>query len=105
MYDVHQVVDLGALPDARLAHGRTIHGRVRPELHVVLDDDGSDLRDLLVRAVPAAGKPRPSLPTTAPFCRTTRFPSVTRSRIDELECTTQSLANLRAGTDRRRLGR
>jgi hypothetical protein len=51
-----QVVDLGACR-IRVPHGRTIHGRVRPKLHVVLDDDGSDLRNLFVRAVPRRANP------------------------------------------------
>ena len=52
--DLHQVVDLGAGLDARLADRRTIDGGVRAELDVVLDDDGGDLRNLLVRAVAPA---------------------------------------------------
>ncbi len=52
--DLHEVVDLGAGLDARLADRRTIDGRVRAELHIVFDDDGRDLRNLLVRAVAAA---------------------------------------------------
>ena len=52
--DLHEVVDLRARLDARLADRRTIDRRVRAELDVVFDDDGGDLRDLLVRAVAAA---------------------------------------------------
>ena len=35
-------------------------------------------------------KPKPSLPITAPFCTTTREPSVHRSRIETWACTIQS---------------
>src|SRR6476659_9828968 len=52
--DLHQVVDLGAGLDTRFAHGGTIDGRVRAELDVVFDDHGGHLRNLLVRAIPAA---------------------------------------------------
>ena len=52
--DLHQVVDLRARFDARLADRRAIDRGVRAELHVVFDDHGGDLRDLLVRAVAAA---------------------------------------------------
>ena len=47
--DLHEVVDLRAGADARLADGRTIDRRLRADLHVVLDDDAADLRNLLVR--------------------------------------------------------
>ena len=49
--DVHEVVDLRSRADARLADRRTIDGRVRANLHVVLDDDAGMLRNLQVRAV------------------------------------------------------
>ena len=51
MANLHEVVDLGAGLDPRLADRRTIHRRVRAELHVVLDDDDGDLRNLFVGAV------------------------------------------------------
>jgi hypothetical protein len=54
--DLHEVVDLGASLDSRLAHGRTIDGRIRPQLHIVFEDDGGNLRNLLVRAVAAANE-------------------------------------------------
>ena len=49
--NLHQVVDLGAGADARLADGRAIDRRVGADLHVVFDDDVGVLRDLQVRAV------------------------------------------------------
>ena len=52
--DLDEVVDLGARADPRLAHGRTIDGRVGADLDVVLDDDAADLRNLVMRAVGAA---------------------------------------------------
>ena len=52
--NLHEVVDLRAGLDSRLADGWSIDGRVRAELHVVFDDDSGDLRDLLVRAVAAS---------------------------------------------------
>ena len=52
--DLHQVVDLRARLDARLANRRPIDRRVGAQLHLVFDDDRGDLRNLLVRAVAAA---------------------------------------------------
>ena len=52
--DLHEVVDLRAGLDARLADRGPIDRRVRAELHVVFDHDRGDLRDLLVGAVAAA---------------------------------------------------
>ena len=49
--DVHQVVDLRAGADARLADRRAIDRRVRADLDVVFDHDVAVLRDLEVRAV------------------------------------------------------
>jgi hypothetical protein len=54
MSDHHEVVDLGAGLDARLADCRAIDRRVGAQLDVVFDDDAGDLRDLLVRAVATA---------------------------------------------------
>src|SRR5438067_10336155 len=51
--DLHEVVDLRAGLDARLADGRSIDRGVRAKLHIVFDDDGGDLRNLFVRAVAA----------------------------------------------------
>ena len=49
--DLHEVVDLGAGANPRLADGRTIDGGVGADLHVVFDDDVGGLRNLQVRAV------------------------------------------------------
>ena len=49
--DLHQVVDLRARLDPRLAHRRPIDRRVGADLDVVFDHDDRRLRDLLVRAV------------------------------------------------------
>src|SRR5205814_2525375 len=49
--DLHEVVDLGPFTDARLAHRRSVDGRIRTDLDVVFDDDAGVLRDLEVRAV------------------------------------------------------
>ncbi len=57
--DLHEVVDLRARLDARLADGGTIDGGVGAELDVVFDDDCRDLGDLLVRAVAAADEAVP----------------------------------------------
>ena len=56
--DLHEVVDLGAGADARLADRRPIDGRVRANLDVVVDDDAADLRDLPVRAVARGARSR-----------------------------------------------
>ena len=49
--DLHEVVDLRARADARLADRGPIDRRVGADLHVVLDDQVGVLRDLGVRAV------------------------------------------------------
>ena len=49
--DVHEVVDLRARADPRLADRRPIDRRVRADLHVVFDDDVGVLGNLQVRAV------------------------------------------------------
>ena len=54
--DLHEVVDLGAGADAGLPDRRPVDRRIRADLHVVLDDEPADLRDLLVRAVGAPGE-------------------------------------------------
>ena len=51
--NLHEVVDLGAGLDPRLAHRRPVDGRVGADLDVVFDHDRRDLRNLLVRAVVA----------------------------------------------------
>src|SRR5262249_42174362 len=55
--DLHEVVDLGARLDPRLADRRTIDRRVRADLHIVFDDDVGVLRDLQMRAVGLPGEP------------------------------------------------
>ena len=78
-------------PIARLADGRPVDRRVGPDLHVVLDNHGAGLRDLLVRAVRplrepepvAADRPRrPAPPLDSP--------RATRSRIETCACSRQS---------------
>ena len=46
--DLHQIVDLGALADHRVAAGAAIDRRVGADLDVVLDDDAADLRNFEV---------------------------------------------------------
>src|ERR1035438_10327942 len=48
---LHQVINLGALADDRRPESAAINGHIRPDLHVVADDDIADLRNLAVRAV------------------------------------------------------
>ena len=57
--DLHQVVDLRAGADARLADRRPIDRRVGADLDVVLDDDVGALRNLQVRAVGLPREPEP----------------------------------------------
>ena len=52
---MHQVVDLRAAADARLAERRAVDRGVRADLDVVLDDDAADLRHLR-RARPLSSK-------------------------------------------------
>ena len=51
MADLHQVVDLGAAPDARLVQRGAVDRGQRADLDVVLDHHDADLRDLLVAAL------------------------------------------------------
>ena len=89
--DLHEVVDLGAGADPRLANGRPIDRRVGADLDVVFDDDAADLRNLVVRAVGAPSRSRSRrCRSTAPSCRMTRLPMRTRSRIDTRAWMTQS---------------
>src|ERR1700681_198613 len=44
--DLHQVIDLGALADGGIAPGAPVDCRPGADLHVVLDDDATDLRHL-----------------------------------------------------------
>ena len=48
--DLDQVVDLGAAPHHRVAEGGAVDGGIGPDLHVVLDAEPADLRDLAVHA-------------------------------------------------------
>src|SRR5207247_1553159 len=54
--DVYQVVELGAPPYHRVVHTATVHARVRPDLHLVLDNAPADVRNPAVpgraRAIP-----------------------------------------------------
>src|SRR6266516_3213378 len=45
---LHEVVDLRAAPHDGRAHGGAVDGGVRSDLDIVLDDESSHLRDLLV---------------------------------------------------------
>src|SRR5690349_19341814 len=49
--NLHQVVDLGAAPDAGLLHARPVHARVGLDFDIVLNDYRLGLRNL----VPVAG--------------------------------------------------
>src|SRR5262245_26022951 len=53
--DLHQIVDLGPLPDHGVTNGPAIDGGVGADLDVVLDDDARNLRNL-VRPARAAHK-------------------------------------------------
>lgn len=48
--DVNQVVDLRSAPDSGLIEGAPIDGRIRPNLHIIFNDQSSNLRKLLVMA-------------------------------------------------------
>ena len=50
--DLHEVIDLGALADHRVAAGAAIDRGVGADLDIVLDDDPADLRHLQVPAGP-----------------------------------------------------
>ena len=52
MGDLHEVIDLGALADHRIAAGAPVDRGVRADLHIVLDDDAPDLRHLEVALRP-----------------------------------------------------
>ena len=88
--DLHEVVDLGAGADPRLAHRGAVDGGVGADLDVVLDHHRADLRHLDVRPSASRVNPNPSLPMTAPSWTTTRSPSTTRSRIETWAWTWQS---------------
>src|SRR6516162_1821897 len=46
--DLHEIVDLGAFADHRIAGSAAVDSSVRTDLDVVLDDDAPGLRDFLV---------------------------------------------------------
>ena len=48
--DLHEIIDLGAFADDRVAVGAAINRRVRADFNVVLDDDPADLRNFQVTA-------------------------------------------------------
>ena len=54
--DLDEIVDLRPRADPGFADRRTIDRRIGADLHVVLDDDIADLRDLVVAAVGVAGE-------------------------------------------------
>src|SRR5262249_5759277 len=47
---LHQIIDFGAFADNRILKCPAVDGGVGADLHVVLDDDAADLRDLEVAA-------------------------------------------------------
>ena len=46
--DLHEIIDLRAFTDHRIAGSAAVDSGVRTDLDVVLDDDAPDLRDFLV---------------------------------------------------------
>ena len=91
MRDLHQVVDLRAGADARLADRRPIDRRVRADLDVVFDDDVGVLRDLQVRAVGLLGEAEAVAADDGAVLQDDAIADRdTRSRIDTCEWTTQS---------------
>ena len=71
--DLHEVVDLGALADHRVAAGAPVDGGVGADLDVVLDDDAADLRHLEMALAPH-GEAEAVLADAAPAWRITRLP-------------------------------
>ena len=72
--DLDEVVDLHPPLDPGPAEGAAVDGRVRPDLHVVVDLDDSRPGGSSILSRPGSANPKPSLPTTTPACRTTRRP-------------------------------
>ncbi len=99
--DLHQVVDLGAGADARLADRRTIDRRVRADLDVVFDHDGGVLRDLEVRAVGLRDEPEAVAADDRAVLQRRRGCRCTRSRTDTCAWITQSSPIDRAVADHR----
>jgi hypothetical protein len=76
MAQLNQIIDLGALANCCVSpKRRTVNGRVCPDLHIVLDDGPSDLREIWSCPPAVWANPKPSLPSTVPACRMTRLPS------------------------------
>ncbi len=72
--DLHEIVDLRALTDHRVEHMAAVDRGIGADLHIVLDDDAADLRNLGM-LLPAELEPEPVLPTRTPAWRMTRLPS------------------------------
>ena len=49
--DLDEIIDLGPLAYHGFAQGRAVNGRAGADLHVVLDSDNPDLRNLVVSSV------------------------------------------------------
>jgi len=56
MANEHQIIDLGATPDARLADRGAIHAGVRLHFHIVLQHRRPGLRHFVPGAIPPFGK-------------------------------------------------
>ncbi len=84
--DLHEVIDLGALADHRVARGAAVDRRVGADLDIVLDDDPADLRHLQV-AVRAHGEAEAVLADAG-------------ARMDDDAVAEQRVAEGRAGADR-----
>ena len=79
--DLHQVIDLAAAPDPRLADARPVDAGVGLYLHIVGDDRRARTAEFFSSAPSSPlAKPKPSPPITAPFCKTTRSPIRQASR-------------------------
>ncbi len=57
MSDQHEIIDLGAAPDARLTHRGTVHARVGLDFDVVFNDCDSRLLHFVPAAVGLLGEP------------------------------------------------
>ena len=60
--DLHEIVDLRALADHRVAVCAAIDGHAGADLDVVLDDDPADLRHFEMAPRGPRAKPKPSWP-------------------------------------------
>ena len=72
--DLHEIVDLGAFADDRVAIGAAVDRRPGADLDVVLDDDAADLRHFQMALRGPSAKPNPSWPICAPGWMMTRSP-------------------------------